>query len=101
MFLLEIIEKREDIIDYYKECLLPDEMFFQTLIYLIPNYKVNIKESITYVNWGIGKAVSPITFDESNLEELFQQPENKLFARKFDIEQKGTGILDRIDKLTN
>jgi len=99
--ILEIIEKREDIIDYYKECLLPDEMFFQTLIHLIPNYKVNIKEPITYVNWGKGKAVSPITFDESNLEELLQQPENKLFARKFDIEQKGTGILDRIDKLTN
>lgn len=96
--ILEIIEKRKEIIDYYKECALPDEMFFQTLIHLIPNNEIKIKESIMYVNWGKGKAISPITFDETNLEELLQQPENKLFARKFDIEQKGLAILKKIDE---
>ena len=66
--ILEIIEKRKEIIDYYKECVLPDEMFFQTLIHLIPNNEIKIKESIMYVNWGKGKAVSPITFNEKNLD---------------------------------
>jgi alr4323 protein len=97
--IFNLIEKRRDVVAYYKECLLPDEMFFQTLIHLIPNYDLKIKDTITYTNWGKGKAVSPITFDENNLEELLQQPSNKLFARKFDIDQKGIDILDKIDKL--
>lgn len=96
--ILELIEKRKEIVDYYEECLLPDEMFFQTLIHSIPNYNNKIKKSIIYVNWAKGRVLSPIIFDESNLQELLQQPEDKLFARKFDIEQKGLAILKKIDE---
>ena len=67
-------------------------MFFQTLISLIDNSEKQIKPTITYANWG-KKAKSPLTFDESNFQELSQQAENMLFARKFDTEP----ILDMID----
>lgn len=90
--ILELIAQRKEFVEYHKVSLLPDEMFFQTLISLIDNPEKQIKPTITYANWG-KKAKSPLTFDERNFEELSQQPENMLFARKFDTEP----ILDMID----
>jgi alr4323 protein len=99
--ILDLIDERKEIVEYYRECLLPDEMIFQTLIHIIPNYDGQTKDTINYANWERKNCSLPVVFDENDLEELLQQPSHKLFARKFDIEQKGTGILDRIDKLTN
>ena len=99
--ILAFINERKDIVDYYRECLLPDEMIFQTLIQIIPNYDGQIRDTVNYANWGRKNCSLPVVFDENDLEELLEQPSHKLFARKFDIEQKGIGILDKIDKLTN
>lgn len=86
---------REKYINYYKECLLPDEIFFQTLLMNIPNYdSSNIKDTITYVNWTRKGCELPVTFDENDIDELIQQPKNKLFARKFD----SSNILNCIDE---
>ena len=76
-------------------------MIFQTLIHIIPNYDGQIRDTVNYANWGRKNCSLPVVFDENDLEELLEQPSHKLFARKFDIEQKGIGILDKIDKLTN
>ncbi|CEN52834.1 beta-1,6-N-acetylglucosaminyltransferase [Capnocytophaga canis] len=94
--ILELIKKDEKrYTNYYKECLLPDEIFFQTLLMNIPNYNSsNIKDSVTYVNWTRQGCELPVTFDENDIEELIQQPKNKLFARKFNSSK----ILDSIDR---
>ena len=97
--ILELITTKKEVIDYYKECLLPDEIFFQTLINSIPNYKIQVKDSITYVNWERKNCPLPVTFDGNDLQEILKQPENKLFARKFDIDLNSSSILDEIDRL--
>ncbi|MCL1868326.1 MAG: beta-1,6-N-acetylglucosaminyltransferase [Paludibacter sp.] len=87
---------------YYKYTICPDEIFFQTIAHHLSEADSSVKllPSITYVNWqSVGNAPSPVTFTVSHLEELKQQPENLLFARKFDMEMDSQ-ILDEIDKIT-
>ena len=96
--ILELIATKKEVINYYKECLLPDEIFFQTIINSIPNYKVQVKDPITYVNWERKNCPLPVTFKEDDLQEILNQSEYKVFARKFDIDLNGSYVLDEIDK---
>ena len=93
---LNFLENNKVVADYYKESLLPDEFFFQTLIYSLEGYDQQIKDSITYVNWERDNSSSPVSFTENDLDELLEQLDYKLFPRKFDIGQKT--ILDKIDE---
>jgi hypothetical protein len=77
--------------------LLPDEMFFQTIIMNVTSVesKLVIENNLTYLSWESPDAPSPMTLRSSNLEELKSQ-DSSLFARKFDLEEDET-ILDLID----
>lgn len=95
--IVEFVEQNPSYIKYHTYSLLPDEMFFQSIVMNLAEKKSNLifKDSLTYVNWSRKNCELPVTFALSDFEELMLQPE-KLFARKFDIEIDDK-ILDKID----
>lgn len=83
---------------YHKDTLLPDEIFFHSILMHLKETKdaLILKPSITYVNWERKNTPLPVTFTQEDIEELKSASNNKLFARKFDMETDEQ-ILDRID----
>lgn len=98
--IIQFLEKNPGYIKYHKYSLLPDEMFFQSIIMSLveKNPVLSIKNSLTYVNWSRKNCELPVTFDISDFDELTEQEDNKLYARKFDIEID-ENILNKIDIL--
>lgn len=96
-----IIINKKVLFRYFKDSLLPDEFFFQTILnHLKRNDPTIVTEgSLTYVNITRKDCKLPVTFCKNDLVELLTQPESKLFARKFEIEVDET-ILDKIDENT-
>ena len=92
-------KENTELLDYFKYTVLPDEMYFQTVIHhFIENgHSINIKPMITYVNWERKGCDLPVTFISSDYDELISQ-KNKLFARKFNTNIDCT-ILDKLDQL--
>ncbi|MCF7623648.1 MULTISPECIES: beta-1,6-N-acetylglucosaminyltransferase [Bacillaceae] len=81
-YILSFVKTRVDVYDYFKHVLIPDEIFFQTIL-LNSKFKDKIiNNNLTYMDWGIGPATSPITLDETHYDEL--KKSKNLWARKFD-----------------
>ncbi|MES2239808.1 MAG: beta-1,6-N-acetylglucosaminyltransferase [Bacteroidota bacterium] len=96
--IIGFIKDHPDYLKYHKYSLIPDEMFFQSIVmYLIEN-KNNIKimPFLTYANWEKKNCDLPVTFTSIDFEELNSQAYFKLFARKFDI-GIDEEILNKID----
>lgn len=95
----EFIKANPQYIRFYKDSLLPDEIFFHTIIHQLSLHNdLKIKPSLTYVNWTRKGTALPVTFNEFDLDELLAQPDsNKLFARKF-ILGYSDGILKLLDE---
>lgn len=93
-----ITSNREMLFRYYQSMLCADELFFQTILkhLMSIDQSIKVKENLTYFDFFRGDGSSPITFEENDFEILTTQPENKLFARKFDIDIDPK-ILDLID----
>jgi hypothetical protein len=88
--------------NYYQYTTCPDEIFFQTIAKHLSEQDPSIQllPSFTYVNWTrVIDDPSPVTFTIDDFEELKSQPDNKLFARKFDT-ALDTNIFDDLDKMT-
>lgn len=99
----DFVKKNErQLFDFFKYSHVPDEFFFHSIImHLIENgIQMEIQESLTYVNWKRKNCSLPVTFKTIDYNELIEQPPNKLFARKFDI-NSDKQILDIIDKNLN
>ncbi|MDR0830523.1 MAG: beta-1,6-N-acetylglucosaminyltransferase [Prevotellaceae bacterium] len=96
-----IKENKKALFSYFKYTYCPDEIFFHTIMQHLSEIDETVKNrpTFTYTNWNRGKETfsSPVTFTEKNFEELTSQPENKLLARKFDMENDSK-ILDMLDK---
>jgi hypothetical protein len=99
--ILDFQKDHKDYYNYHKDSLLPDEMFFQSIVmyFFYQNNRMILKPTLTYTNWERENVTLPVTFTESDFEELKAQPADKLFARKFDM-QTDEQILNRIDKIT-
>jgi hypothetical protein len=95
--ILNYLNKNPDYLAFHKYSLLPDEMFFQTIIMSVTSVesKLVIENNLTFLSWESPDAPSPMTLRSPNLEELKSQ-DSSLFARKFDLEEDET-ILDLID----
>ncbi|WP_027467652.1 beta-1,6-N-acetylglucosaminyltransferase [Deefgea rivuli] len=77
---LDLCEQEPQLIDFFKHTLVPDEMFFQTLLMhtaLAPQLTNN---AMRYLEWEEG-AWSPRTFKPEEISQLAEKPD--LFARKF------------------
>ncbi|WP_302849930.1 beta-1,6-N-acetylglucosaminyltransferase [Polaribacter batillariae] len=85
---------------YYTAC--ADEQFFHTILKEIMIYDKSIKvlPSVHYIDWTRKNTLLPVTFKVEDLNLLINQPENLLFARKFD-EKIDNKILDLIDTSIN
>ncbi|MBM5571027.1 MULTISPECIES: beta-1,6-N-acetylglucosaminyltransferase [Deefgea] len=81
--LIDWLERHPHVIDFFKRTLVPDEMFFQTVLMhtdLAPQLKPT---AMRYLEWSAG-AWSPKTFAPDEIAALGKRPE--LFARKFDVD---------------
>lgn len=97
--ILKFIASNPKYINYHKDTLLPDEIFFHSILMHLKetNDVLVVKPSITYVNWTRKNTSLPVTFNKKDIEELKEASQNYLFARKFDI-KKNDPLLDQIDK---
>ncbi|OOG19708.1 hypothetical protein BWD42_07335 [Sphingobacterium sp. CZ-UAM] len=84
---------------FFSDVLCPDEFFFHTIVMHLKaeDPDIHIMPSLTYDNWTRKGADLPITFQLSDLEELLSQPDNKLFARKFNT-KIDAAICDELDR---
>lgn len=95
-----IESNKEELYPYFLDSYVADEFFFHSIIkYLMKqDKKIEIEDTITYVNWHRENSVLPVTFTSDDFQELINQPENKLFARKFNVNFDDT-ILDNLDEV--
>lgn len=98
--IMTFIDNNPGFVNYHKYSLLPDEVFFQTIIkYLSSNdSQIQFKDSVTYINWSRKNCSLPVTFNDADLNELTTQPEHNLFARKFDFDYN-IEIINQLDRL--
>jgi hypothetical protein len=96
--IINFIKVHPDYLHYNKFSLLPDEMFFQSiLLHLQKIDHFQIERSKTYVNWEKTSGPLPVTFELTDFKELKKASKDHLFARKFDIDIDEK-ILNSIDK---
>ncbi len=93
--ILKFLDTYPDYINYHKYTLLPDEIFFNSILMHLDN--IVLMPSLTYVDWSRKNVPLPVTFTLENYPALIEKSENFLFARKFDSELD-TPILNKIDK---
>lgn len=92
--ILWFLEKRPDVIRFFRYCHASDEMLFQTVLLNISDMEKKIvNDDCRYVIWK-GKA-SPEIITANHINEITDSP--KLFARKFDMDVD-QDILDMIDE---
>jgi len=83
------------LVDYFKYVLIPDEIFFQTLI-LNSSFKENvINDDLRYTDWENPNPNLPATLVKNDFEKLANS--SKLFARKFDM-NRDAEILELLDR---
>lgn len=75
--------------EYFKYSFAVDEIFFHSILYNINDLK--IEDNLTYINWNFRELV----IDESKFKFISEGVDNKLFARKFNVNNKT--ILNLID----
>ncbi len=96
--ILEFISNHPDYLRYHQFTLLPDEIFFQSIImFLKKEHPIKIIPSLMYDNWRRKTGPLPVTFGSQDFEEIKQAGEHKIFARKFDTDTDEV-ILDIIDE---
>lgn len=97
----EYLVKNPSFCNDYKYTLIPDELFFHTIIGNLAavDPSIRIRKSLTYVNWELHQGKFPVVFSVSDFSDLQQRShENYLFARKFDADFD-VSVLDMLDKL--
>ena len=98
--ILEFDEENPDYLKYHQYTLLPDEIFFHSILMKIKVTKkkhMQIKRSFTYVNWERPETPLPVTFQKEDFIELKTASSDYLFARKFDM-HLDSNIFDQIDE---
>jgi hypothetical protein len=85
--LIYFCEQNPSVIAFFRQTLVPDEMFVQTILMHTPLKDELINDSQHYLEWEAG-AWSPRTFERSDIERLLANP--ALFARKFAIDGQVT-----------
>lgn len=81
-YITDYINGNPSYCDFFKYTLLPDEVFFQTII-LNSNFKEKVvNDNLTYIDWKTGPQY-PRLLTKSDFHKLMVS--NKLFARKFDV----------------
>jgi Core-2/I-Branching enzyme len=88
----EFVHAHPEYVRFFKHVLVPDELFFQTIVMNSPLDDRVENENLRYLDWS--REPAPAILDQRDLPALLSSP--KLFARKFD-ERIDSSILDRLD----
>jgi len=104
-YILDFMGSHRRFVDFYKHVLIPDEMFFQTILGNSP-FAPGIARNLTYADWTQGITWHPAPLTEAHVER-FADPDFALddaegvgpcfFARKFS--SADGALLDRIDDI--
>lgn len=91
--MMQFLRSNKWFVDYFKNSLVPDESFFQTLYGKLIGMK-KARPSVCYVNWRKNRN-SPEVFTCADWKLLRKQKERFLLARKvdFDVDQKVTDFM--------
>jgi hypothetical protein len=97
--LLEWISQNPHYLDYHQYTLIPDELFFQTLVLHLCEQESAPKPTPgnMYVDWKGRNGQFPAILDETDIQVLVHQPAHILFARKFDA-QASPLLLKHLDQ---
>lgn len=79
-WMLDFLDTRPDYTEFFTTSLIPDEMFFHTLLMASPFASRQDSRTFRYMDWKRG---GPYTFTAEDLPALLDT--DMLFARKFDI----------------
>lgn len=91
-WLLDFCAREPQVVDFFRRTLVPDEMFFQTLLWHSPFRDQLCSDALRRIEWQEG-AWSPRTFSEVDVPHLQTAPE--LFGRKFAPDGVVTALLDQ------
>lgn len=95
-YITEYVNRNPKYCDYFRYTLLPDEVFFQTII-LNSHFKDRIiNDNLTYIDWNSGPQY-PRSLTSQDFQKLIKS--DKLFARKFDVEGDNTIIQKIVDRV--
>jgi hypothetical protein len=89
------VKQNNDFVKFFKHVLIPEEIFFQTVLLNSPLKSKIINDNLRYIVWP--SSHHPPILRKENLNEFINS--NKLFARKFD-ETVDLDVLDMIDEFT-
>ena len=91
--ILKFINDKPEYLSYHEKSLLPDEMFFQTIILSIVKKENIMNNNVHLIIWE-GESSHPKVFKTEDLDTIKESKD--LFARKF---KENSLILDQIDNL--
>jgi hypothetical protein len=82
-------------LESYRRALIPDESFFQTILYSDRRFKL-VNDDLRFIRWDDPSNESPATLTVDDLPALRSSP--AFFARKFpaDPDDKLVGAVDRM-----
>lgn len=80
---------------FFRYTLIPDEMYFQTMLLNSPLKEKCVNNSLRYIKWEESDGIHPVFLDQKYLPILFNS--TALFARKFDL-IRNADSLSAIDK---
>jgi hypothetical protein len=83
-----------DYVRFFRHVLIPDELFFQTLIVNSPLRDTVVDDNLRYIDWT--REPAPAVLTVGDLDAMLGS--RKLFARKFDV-TVDAAVLDRLDEL--
>ena len=90
-YILDYINKNEEVYNFFKNSIYPDEMFFQTII-MNSKFKNNtVKDNLRYLDWSDNRE-SPKNLEQKDIEKAINS--SNIFARKIN----NITISDFIDK---
>jgi len=92
-YVAEYVARHREVVSFFKRTLIPDELFFHTLLMNSPLREKVINDDLRYVDWGQG-GQHPATLSRDDFGML--RSAKKLFARKFDP-STDDAILNMID----
>jgi hypothetical protein len=94
-YVLSFVEQNRKFVRFFRHVLIPEEIFFQTIVLNSPLKESLINDDLRYVHWPGDSPAHPAILREDDFESIAES--SCLFARKFDT-SVDAGVLDMIDR---
>jgi Core-2/I-Branching enzyme len=92
-YVARFVERRPDVVSFFRHVDIPDEIFFHTILLSSELRDTIVNDNLRYIDWTQGSR--PAILRARDFEALQASP--KLYARKFDMNQDER-VLDLIDR---